>query len=115
MRTFACTTSCGRRGGRLDEADRSPQRVATNIHLRAKGVAVELNERTKEVAVRASKTVGLEISGVDMIFRGEAPNVLEVNVSPGFRGLLEATGVNAAVAMGEYAFVKARARDPKWL
>ena len=63
----------------------------------------------------ASKTVGLEISGVDMIFRGETPYVLEVNASPGFRGLPEATGVNAAVALVEYAFAKARARDPKSL
>ena len=65
--------------------------------------------------MRASKTVGLEISGVGMIFRGETPYVLEVNASPGFLGLLEATGVKAAVAMGEYAFAKARARDPKSL
>jgi len=84
-----------------------------NIHLGAKGVAIELDDHAKQVAVRASKAVGLEISGVDMIFRGDTPYVLEVNASPGFRGLLEATGVNAADAMIEYAVAKAKAGEPK--
>jgi glutathione synthase/RimK-type ligase-like ATP-grasp enzyme len=70
-------------------------------------VAAELSDHAKEVAVRASKAVGLEISGVDMIFRGDDPVVLEVNASPGFHGLLDATKVNAADAMVEYAVEKA--------
>ncbi len=80
-----------------------------NIHLGAKGQKVELDDDTKTVAVRASKAVGLEISGVDLILSGDRPYVLEVNASPGFRGLLEATGVNAAEAIVEYAVEKASA------
>jgi ribosomal protein S6--L-glutamate ligase len=79
----------------------------SNIHLGAKGVSIELDDHAKEVAVRASKAVGLEISGVDMVFRGDEPVVLEVNASPGFRGLLQATHINAAEAMVEYAVSKA--------
>lgn len=79
----------------------------SNIHLGAKGMPIELDDHAKDVAVRASRAVGLEISGVDMIFRGDEPVVLEVNASPGFRGLLEATHVNAADAMVEYAIEKA--------
>ena len=80
----------------------------SNIHLGAKGVAIDLSDGVKEIAVRASQAVGLEIAGVDMIFRGEEPYVLEVNASPGFRGLLDATKVNAADAMVDYAVDKAR-------
>lgn len=79
-----------------------------NIHLGAKGVPVNLSARSKKVAIRASKAVGLEISGVDMVFRGDKPYVLEVNASPGFRGLLDATGINAADAIVEYAVAKAK-------
>lgn len=79
----------------------------SNIHLGAKGLPVELDDHAKDIAVRASKAVGLEISGVDMIFRGDEPVVLEVNASPGFRGLLQATKLNAADAMVEYAIMKA--------
>ena len=84
-----------------------------NIHLGAKGVPIELDDHAKSIAVRASKAVGLEISGVDMIFRGTTPYVLEVNASPGFHGLLDAVGVNAADAMVEYAVAKAKAGNPK--
>src|SRR6266566_3622650 len=38
---------------------------------------------------------------------------LEVNASPGFRGLLETTGVNAVDAMFEYIVQKAKAGNPK--
>ncbi|HYM40110.1 MAG TPA: RimK family alpha-L-glutamate ligase [Thermoplasmata archaeon] len=83
------------------------QEWRSNIHLGAKGVPIELDDASKDIAVRASKAVGLEISGVDMIMRGDEPVVLEVNASPGFRGLLEATKVNAADAIVEYAIQKA--------
>ncbi len=42
-----------------------------------------------------------------------APESLEVNASPGFRVLLEATGVNAMDAMFEYIAQQARAGNPK--
>jgi len=79
-----------------------------NIHLGAKGVPLKLDAHSKEVAIRAAKAVGLEVSGVDMIFNDTVPYVLEVNASPGFRGLLEATGINAANAIAEYAADKSR-------
>ena len=62
-------------------------------------MSIELADHARDIAVRASRAVGLEISGVDMIFRGDEPVVLEVNASPGFRGLLQATQINAADAM----------------
>jgi glutathione synthase/RimK-type ligase-like ATP-grasp enzyme len=56
---------------------------------------------------------GFEISGMDMIFRGDTPYVLDVNASPGFHGLLDAIGVNAADAMVEYAVEKAKSGEAK--
>src|SRR6267378_5969849 len=49
-----------------------------NMHLGAKGVQIELDDHAQKVAIRSTKAVGLEISGVDMIFRGDTPYVLEV-------------------------------------
>ena len=43
------------------------------------------------------------IAGVDVIQTPDGPMLIEVNVSPGFKGLLEATGVNAADYIAEYA------------
>ena len=57
--------------------------------------------------------MGLEISGVDLVFREDTPCVLEMNASPGFRGLLEATGINAANATVEHAVEEEKAGEPK--
>src|SRR5207245_4499737 len=65
------------------------------IHLGAKGVAIELSDHAKDVAARASKAVGLAISGVDMIFRGGTAYGVEGKACPRFRGLLAAAGANA--------------------
>jgi ribosomal protein S6--L-glutamate ligase len=40
--------------------------------------------------------MGLEVAGVDLIRSSRGPLVLEVNSSPGLRGIEEATGVNVA-------------------
>jgi len=42
-----------------------------------------------------------------MTFRGDEPVALEVNASPGFRSLLEATMVNPVDAIVDYAVEKA--------
>ncbi len=81
----------------------------TNIHLGAKPVVHTLDEATTKVALKAARATGLEIAGVDMVFWNEEAYVLEVNASPGFRGLLEATGVDAAESMVEYALGKVKA------
>jgi len=76
-------------------------------------VSIELDDDAEVIAVHASKAVGLEIRGVDLIFRDDTPYVLEVNASPGFRGLLEATGTNASDAIVEYTVGKAKAGATK--
>lgn len=80
----------------------------TNIHLGATAVPHTLRSETAEMALRAAEATGLEIAGVDLVFRDETPYVLEVNACPGFRGLLQATDVDAARAIVEYAVQKAR-------
>src|SRR5207247_1210828 len=70
-----------------------------NIHLGAKGVAIELPDHAKEIAVPASKAVGLEISAIDMIFRGDTPYGLEANTAPGVAGLFAATHGRARPAV----------------
>lgn len=97
-----------------DEVVGSMKRVAalnewrTNIHLGATAMAHDLDDAATDVALRATRATGLEIAGVDMVFREEKPFVLEVNACPGFRGLLKATKRDVAPAMVEYAARKAR-------
>jgi ribosomal protein S6--L-glutamate ligase len=62
-----------------------------------------------ETAIKAAEAVDVEIAGVDLISVSDEPYVIEVNASPGFKGLLHATGINAANKIAEYAISKAKA------
>jgi len=69
----------------------------SNIHLTGLGNAVTLDRELSELAVRSAKALGLEIAGIDIIVGKDGDmKVIEVNYSPGFRGLEQATGFDIA-------------------
>jgi ribosomal protein S6--L-glutamate ligase len=85
-----------------------PTEWRSNIHLGGKGISCQNTEAEAEMAVRAAKAVGLEIAGVDMIMAKDGPYLIEVNASPGFKGLMKATDVDVPGKIIEYAERKAR-------
>ena len=86
----------------------APHEWRSNIHIGGYGVAYKLSNSEKETAIKAAEAVGVEIAGVDMISVANEPYVIEVNASPGFQGLLQATGINAAGNIADYAITKAK-------
>ncbi|HUK28725.1 MAG TPA: RimK family alpha-L-glutamate ligase [Candidatus Acidoferrales bacterium] len=86
----------------------APNEWRSNIHIGGHGIAHKPSNKETEEAINAAKAVGVEIAGVDLISVENQPYVIEVNASPGFRGLLEATGINAAAAIADYAVEYAR-------
>jgi ribosomal protein S6--L-glutamate ligase len=80
----------------------------SNIHIGGHGVAHKPSTAEAETSIKAAEAVGVEIAGVDLISFKYEPYVIEVNASPGFRGLLEATGINAAEKISQYAMSKAK-------
>jgi ribosomal protein S6--L-glutamate ligase len=52
--------------------------------------------------VAATKSLGLNIAGVDMLRSERGPLVLEVNSSPGFEGVENVTGVDVAGMIIEF-------------
>lgn len=73
----------------------------SNLHKGGEGVAIKLTDEEKKTAIRAAKTMGLNIAGVDMMRSERGPLVLEVNASPGF-GIEKVTGRNVAAKIIEY-------------
>ena len=59
-----------------------------------------LEERA--LAVKAAKVMGLDVAGVDIVRSGHGPLVLEVNSSPGLKGIETATGKDVAGAIIAY-------------
>lgn len=75
----------------------------SNIHRGGEGKPMKLPPAYAAVAVRAARTVGLGICGVDMLEAKDGPKVMELNSSPGFEGLEKATGKDIAGEMVRYA------------
>jgi ribosomal protein S6--L-glutamate ligase len=65
--------------------------------------ALVVGGRVAGAALRAARAMGLEVAGVDLLEARNGPMVLEVNSSPGFEGLEEATGLDIAGAIVERA------------
>ena len=68
-----------------------------NLHRGAKAEAVELSDQERRMALRATKALGLNVAGVDLIRSNDGPLVIEVNASPGLEGIQTATGVDVAM------------------
>lgn len=73
----------------------------SNFHLGGSVSDVELTEEQAEIAIDATRTLGLELAGVDMLDSERGPLVLEVNSSPGLEGVEGATRVNVAGKVAE--------------
>ena len=86
----------------------APHEWRSNIHIGGQGIPHKPSKMEAETSIRAAEAVGVEIAGVDLISVDAQPYVIEVNASPGFRGLLAATGANAADKIAEYAVKKAK-------
>ncbi len=75
----------------------------SNIHRGGEGRVFSLPREFEEVAVRAAKTIGLSVCGVDLLEGRDGPRVMELNSSPGFEGLEKATGRDIAGAIVRHA------------
>ncbi len=80
-----------------------------NIHRQGVGERVRLSQRARDLAIRSAQVAGLEVAGVDLIESRRGPLVIELNTSPGFEGLEQATGDDVASAIVEHVEKRALA------
>jgi tetrahydromethanopterin:alpha-L-glutamate ligase len=84
-----------------------PGEFRTNIHLGGVAEEVQLRPEVARLAVAATRCLGLDYAGVDLMETPAGPVVLEVNGTPLFRGIYEATGRDMALPIVEYALARA--------
>lgn len=84
----------------------------SNLHQGGEGAVVKLTDEERKTAIKAAKTMGLGICGVDMMRSDRGPLVLEVNPSPGF-GIEQVTGRNVAEKVIEYVEQNAKGKQRK--
>lgn len=68
----------------------------SNLHRGGSAQLVRLTPAERATAVKAAKIIGLNVCGVDLLRSERGPLVMEVNSSPGLRGIEEATGKDVA-------------------
>ncbi|MFQ5484211.1 MAG: RimK family alpha-L-glutamate ligase [Desulfobacterales bacterium] len=78
-----------------------------NYHLSGKSIEKKLSPTERDIALSAAAAVGLEIAGIDLIVdKNNEITVIEVNYSPGFRGLEKATGLDIAGHIVDHVLYK---------
>lgn len=74
-----------------------------NIHLKGRAEKILPTRAMSNLAIRSVTALGLAISGVDMIEENDGMlRVVDVNYSPGFRGLERCTGKDVAIEIIKY-------------
>ena len=85
-----------------DEVVASMKRIApdgefrSNVHRGGTMEKVQLTSEEENMAVNASRILGLSIAGVDLMRSNRGPLILEVNSSPGLQGIESCLEVDVA-------------------
>ena len=86
-------------GGRVVAAMRRVGKTGefrSNLHRGGFAEAANISDDERTTAVRAAAVLGLNVAGVDMLRSNHGPVVIEVNSSPGLKGIEQTTKVDVA-------------------
>jgi ribosomal protein S6--L-glutamate ligase len=81
----------------------------SNLHRGGSAKPIKISPEERSTAIRAAKSMGLNVCGVDMLRSNHGPVVMEVNSSPGLEGVEKATGKDIAGMI--IAFIEKNAKD----
>ncbi|MBI3909553.1 MAG: RimK family alpha-L-glutamate ligase [Armatimonadetes bacterium] len=103
-------------GGRMLTAayrEAAPGEWRANVSQGGRCVPCEPSRELVSLAIEAARVVGLDYAGVDLIEGPHGYLVVEVNGSPGWQGVAQATGCDVAGALVDYVVGAAQAkREP---
>ena len=85
----------------------------SNTHQGGTPTAIKLTDEEKMTAIKAAKTMGLPICGVDMMRSSRGPLVLEVNSSASLKAVETVTGRNVASKVIDYIEINAKRKNKK--
>lgn len=92
-------------GGRVVAAmqrEAGPGEFRSNLHRGGQAALVEITAEERRTALRAARTLGLNVCGVDLLRSSRGPLILEVNSSPGLGGIEAASGQDIAGMIIEF-------------
>lgn len=81
------------------QREAAPGDFRANLHQGGSASKVKITAAERKLAIKAARTFGLKVAGVDIIRSARAPLLLEVNSSPGLEGIETVTGKDVAGLM----------------
>ena len=85
----------------------------SNLHRGGSAEVIKLSTVERATAIKAAKSMGLNVCGVDMLRANHGPVVMEVNSSPGLEGVEKATGLDVAGKIIEHLEKSAKPNKTK--
>ena len=80
----------------------------SNLHRGGSATLTKLTPKERKTAIMAAQSLGLHVSGVDLLRAERGPLVMEVNSSPGLEGIEASTKKDVAKAIIEYIEIHAK-------
>lgn len=71
----------------------------SNLHRGGAASVASITPQEREIAIKAARTMALDVAGVDILRANRGPLVMEVNASPGLEGIEKTTGIDIASKM----------------
>ena len=100
-----CDIRCLVIGGKVVAAmqrSSAPGEFRSNLHRGGAASAAEITQEERSTAQRAAETLGLNVCGVDLLRSNHGPVIMEVNSSPGLRGIEQVSGKDIAAMIIEF-------------
>jgi len=85
----------------------------SNLHRGGSANLIRITPEERSTAVRAAKTMGLNVCGVDLLRSNHGAVVMEVNSSPGLEGIETATGKDIATQVIDFIEKNAKSGNTK--
>jgi len=79
-----------------------PGEFRSNLHRGGSAELASITKEERQAALDATKALGLNVAGVDLLRSSRGPLIMEVNSSPGLGGIEMATGKDVAGMIIEY-------------
>lgn len=89
----------------------APGEFRSNLHQGGTAEQIKITKEERETAIKAARIMNLSVAGVDMLRSARGPLIMEVNSSPGLRGIEETTKKDVAGLIIEYIENNARPID----
>ncbi|HEY5651359.1 MAG TPA: 30S ribosomal protein S6--L-glutamate ligase [Acidimicrobiia bacterium] len=88
----------------------APGEFRSNLHRGGTAEPITLTAQERATAVKAARTMGLNVAGVDLLQATRGPVVLEVNSSPGLEGIEKSSQKDVAKSIIQYVEQAAKKR-----